>query len=109
MKGLINFLKGIAVGIATLVPGVSGGTMSIILGIYDNLIHAVSSFFQDWKKNLLFLGEVALGGLLGMACFSSLLEGALIRYPFVMKFFFMGVIFGGLPVCLLYTSDAADE
>ena len=109
MKGLINFFKGIAVGIATLVPGVSGGTMSIILGIYDNLIHSISSFFQDWKKNLLFLGEVALGGLLGMACFSSLLENALIRYPYVMKFFFMGVIFGGLPILYKKAETSKDN
>lgn len=109
VKGLINFLKGIAVGIATLVPGVSGGTMSIILGIYDDLIHSVSSFFHDWKKNLIFLGQVALGGLLGMVLLSNVLEEALIKYPFVMKFFFIGVIFGGLPVLFKKASGTKSE
>ena len=55
MKALILFLKGIGIGIATLVPGVSGGTMAIILGVYDRLIHSISSFFKSWKENLFFL------------------------------------------------------
>ena len=51
MKILILILKGVAIGIAMLVPGVSGGTMAIILGVYDDLIHSVSSF-KDIKKTL---------------------------------------------------------
>lgn len=39
-----NIIKGIVIGIATLVPGVSGGTMAIILGLYDDIIHSISSF-----------------------------------------------------------------
>ncbi|MFQ9802264.1 MAG: undecaprenyl phosphate translocase family protein [Clostridia bacterium] len=62
MKALILFLKGIGVGIATLVPGVSGGTMAIILGVYDRLIHSISSFFKSWKENLLFLLILGCGG-----------------------------------------------
>jgi putative membrane protein len=98
MKYLINFLKGLAIGVATLVPGVSGGTMAIVLGVYDDLIHAISSFFQDWKKNIVILLEVGLGGLAGLLLFSKLFLNVLDRYPVVMGFFFMGVIFGGLPV-----------
>lgn len=98
MKGLKNFLKGIAVGVATLVPGVSGGTMAIILGIYDDLIHAISSFFQDWKKHTKLLLEIGFGGILGILLFSRLLENALNKYPHIMRFLFMGIIIGGLPV-----------
>lgn len=98
MKGLKNFLKGIAVGVATLVPGVSGGTMAIILGIYDDLIHAISSFFQDWKTHTRLLLEIGFGGLLGILLFSRLLENAISKYPHIMKFLFMGIIIGGLPV-----------
>lgn len=98
VKYIINYLKGIAVGVATLVPGVSGGTMAVILGIYDDLIHAVSSFFEDWKKHIIILLEIGLGGLTGILLFSRLLENALKKYPFVMTFFFIGIICGGLPV-----------
>lgn len=98
MKGLKNILKGIAIGVATLVPGVSGGTMAIILGVYDNLIHAISSFFQDWKKHTKLLVEIGFGGILGILLFSRLLENALNKYPHIMRFLFMGIIIGGLPV-----------
>ncbi|PKM52631.1 MAG: DUF368 domain-containing protein [Firmicutes bacterium HGW-Firmicutes-7] len=98
MKYLRNFLKGMIIGIATLVPGVSGGTMAVILGIYDDLIHAISSFFEDWKKHTLLLLELGLGALLSVVLFSHLLENAIIKFPFTMQFLFMGIIIGGLPV-----------
>jgi len=98
VKYLKNFLKGIAIGVATLIPGVSGGTMAIILGVYDNLIHAISSFFEDWKKNIVILLEIGLGGLVGLVLFSGLLEKAITSYPHMMQFLFMGIIIGGLPV-----------
>lgn len=94
----MNFFKGIIVGIATLVPGVSGGTMSIILGIYDRLIHSVGSFFQDWKKNFLFLLQVGSGGLIGILLFDRLMLYALESAHYVMRFLFIGIIIGGLPV-----------
>ncbi|QGU95942.1 DUF368 domain-containing protein [Clostridium bovifaecis] len=98
MKYLRNIFKGMAVGVATLVPGVSGGTMTIIFGIYDNLIHSISSFFDDWKKHFSMLFQIGIGGLAGILLFSRLLESALNSYSFVMRFLFMGVICGGLPV-----------
>ena len=107
MKYIKNFLKGLAVGIATLVPGVSGGTMAIIFGIYDDLIHSIGCFFEDWKKHTILLLQIGLGGLIGIALFSKLLGKALNDYPFVMSFFFMGVICGGLPV--LYKKSTIGE
>jgi putative membrane protein len=103
---LENFIKGIFVGIATLVPGVSGGTMAIILGIYDDLIHAIGSFFEDWKKHTMLLMQIGLGGLLGFGLFSRLMGSALSRYPYLMQYLFMGVIIGGLPVLYHKTSSS---
>ncbi|HEX2947268.1 MAG TPA: DUF368 domain-containing protein [Clostridia bacterium] len=98
MEIIKNFIKGIITGIATLVPGVSGGTMAIILGIYDRLIHSVSSIFEDFKKNFLFLFQVGLGGVLGILLFSRLMESAMNTIPYIMQFLFIGIIIGGLPV-----------
>lgn len=98
MEIVKNFIKGVVTGVATLVPGVSGGTMAIILGIYDRLIHSVSSIFGDFKKNFLFLLQVGLGGVLGILLFSRLMESAMNTIPYVMQFLFIGIIIGGLPV-----------
>lgn len=98
MKFIKNFLKGIVIGIATLVPGVSGGTMAIILGIYDDLIHSIGHFFEDIKTHTMLLLEIGLGGLTALILFSKILESALESQPFVMRFLFIGVICGGIPV-----------
>lgn len=98
MKKFKNYIKGMAIGIATLIPGVSGGTMAIILGVYDNLIHAVSSFFEDWKKNSITLFEIGFGAVLGIVLFSKIFERVLIKYSSILQFLFLGIIIGGLPV-----------
>lgn len=98
MKFITNFLKGIIIGIATLVPGVSGGTMAIILGIYDDLLRSIGHFFEDIKSHTMLLLEIGLGGLTALILFSRILESALENQPFAMRFLFIGVICGGLPV-----------
>lgn len=100
MKKIVNFFKGIGIGIATLVPGVSGGTMAIILGIYDDMIHAVSSFFESFKENVKFLFVVGLGAIVGLVSFSKVVEYLLNKYEFIMMYMFMGIVFGGIPVLL---------
>jgi len=97
---LKNIIKGIAIGISMMVPGVSGGTMAIVLGIYDRLVHSVAAFFSDWKKNLPFLLQVGAGGAVGVLIFSRFMEGAMMAYPHIMRYLIMGIIIGGLP--LLY-------
>lgn len=98
MKILILILKGAAIGIAMLVPGVSGGTMAIILGVYDDLIHSVSSFFKDIKKNFIFLFYIAIGGIIGVLAFSKLIEYALDNFRYPTMYFFIGIVIGGIPV-----------
>ena len=97
MKFLMNFIKGIVIGVSMLVPGVSGGTMAIIFGIYDDLIHAVGSFFEDWKKHSKLLIQLALGGIVGVLLFSRMIEKILGKFPSIMGFFFIGIVCGGIP------------
>ena len=48
-------LKGILIGIGMILPGVSGGVIAVILGVYDKIIYSLSNFFSDYKKNARFL------------------------------------------------------
>jgi putative membrane protein len=98
VKKVINFVKGIIIGIATLVPGVSGGTMAIILGLYDEMIHAISSFFKDIKKHTIFLVTVGLGAIVGIIAFSRIVEYGLDKFKYPMVYLFLGFIIGGIPV-----------
>lgn len=92
-----NFIKGFAVGASMLVPGVSGGTMAIILGIYDDLIHAVSSLRRDMKENLLLLSTFTLAGILGILTFSGPMLTALALWNKPMLLLFTGAILGSIP------------
>ena len=54
-KNIILVIKGFFMGIANIIPGVSGGTLAITMGIYERLIEAISHFFGKLKENILFL------------------------------------------------------
>lgn len=98
LRSIFSLLfKGIGIGAANTVPGVSGGTIAAITGIYDSLIHAISTFFKAWKKNTLILAPVGVGALLGIALFASLVEYLLATAPQATAFFFIGLIVGSLP------------
>lgn len=100
MKGsvLSVMLKGVCVGSTMMVPGVSGGSMAMLLGIYDRLIYSVNSIRSG--KSLLLLGTFSIGGFIGILLFSQPLLSLLERYPMLMLYFFMGAVGGGIPLML---------
>lgn len=95
---IIVAIKGFVVGATMLIPGVSGGSMAMILGIYDRLISAVSSFFKNIKKNFVFLIIFAAAAILGMVLLSNPLEGLLLKFPKPMSYFFLGAVAGSIPM-----------
>ena len=100
-RGSINpavAVKGLIIGGTMLVPGVSGGSMAIILGIYDELVSSVSSFMKSKRKHFLFLLVFGVSGLVGMFLFSKPLLRLIEAYPMPMLYFFMGAVAGGVPL-----------
>lgn len=89
--------KGMLIGSTMLIPGVSGGSMAIILGIYDRLVGAVSSFAQNVKENLMFLLTFAVSAGIGMFLLAKPILVLWEMYPKAMGFFFMGAVAGGIP------------
>ena len=81
-----------------LIPGVSGGTMAIMLGIYDRLINAVSAFFQHKRRSVLFLLWFCLGAGAGMLLIAKPLFALLERFPLPAGYFFMGAVVGSIPM-----------
>ena len=93
-------VEGMAIGIANAVPGVSGGTIAVVVGIYDRVISAVSGFFSNeygWKRNLLFLVQLAIGLLAGLIGFANILDWLIEFYPYETQFGFIGLILGSVP------------
>lgn len=97
-KWLSYIGKGFVTGASMLVPGVSGGTMAMLLDIYDELISAVSSFLDDKKENSALLLLFTLGGLGGMLLLARPILWLTRTFPFPMLYFFMGVVTGGVPM-----------
>ncbi len=72
MRGIvINFMKSIIIGASVLIPGVSGATMAIALGVYDRLLCAAAHFYTDKKKNATFLLTFLFGAVIGAYIFSN--------------------------------------
>lgn len=90
--------KGLVIGATMVVPGVSGGTMAIILGIYDTLISAVSSFQKNVKENFLFLLLFAVSAGVGLFLFTTPLSWLLENYKMPTTYFFIGAVAGGIPI-----------
>lgn len=97
---LQNTAKGVAIGASMLIPGVSGGTMAIILGIYDDIIHAVSGLTRNFRKNIVLLLEVGLGAVIGMFLLAKLLLKAVTAFEMPMMFLFLGAIAGSIPTLI---------
>ena len=94
---MINFLLGIIIGLAFIIPGVSGGTLMVMLNIYDKAIDSVVNFTKSIKKNAIFLSTLAIGAIIGILIFSKVLNYLLINFECPTKLVFVGLIVGGIP------------
>ena len=98
MTFVLDIIKGMMIGIANVIPGVSGGTMALSLGLYDKIIGSVSNLFKNFKKSVLTLLPILLGCALGIVGFTYAIEYLLTQHTFVTCMTFVGLIFGGLPM-----------
>lgn len=100
MKHLRDILRGIVIGVANIIPGVSGGTMMVSMGIYDTLIGCINNLFKDFKGCLKILWPYVLGMALGIVGLAKLLTLALASFPLETNLAFIGLILGSVPVIL---------
>lgn len=93
-----NIYRGILMGASDVVPGVSGGTIAVVLGIYDRWIDAINGVFSKrWKQQLGFLIPLLIGVGTAFIVLSRLIEWLFEHYPGPTQYFFMGLIIGVLP------------
>ncbi len=95
---IILMIKGFIMGIANIIPGVSGGTLALTLGIYENFIGAISHFFSKLKENIKFLLPVFIGMGLSILTMSSVIDSSFKHFPVPTTLFFMGLVIGGVPL-----------
>ena len=93
-------LKGFIIGVANIIPGVSGGTLAITLGIYEKLIGIISHFFKNIKENIKFLLPIIIGAVLSILILSKVISYSLDKFPLPTTLLFIGLILGGIPMLL---------
>lgn len=98
--GLINFIKGFILGIANVIPGVSGGTMAVSMGLYELILSSIGNFFKDIKGNFIKLLPIILGILVAIVSTSKLVTYALTNYKAQTLCLFIGLIFGGVSLIM---------
>lgn len=93
---LINLMKGFVIGIAFIIPGVSGGTLAVYLGIYQKMLDAIGNIFRDFKNSFKFLLPIFLGIGISVVLLAKLFSILLDWNSFIVLFFFIGLILGGV-------------
>ncbi|MBQ4099936.1 MAG: DUF368 domain-containing protein [Oscillospiraceae bacterium] len=100
MQHIINALKGIVIGISNVIPGVSGGTMAIIMNIYDKMISIASLNILFIKKNIKFIIAFVIGLAVGVLGFSFIINFLFENFNMQTNFFFIGIVLGSIPMIL---------
>lgn len=101
MKTIILILKGMLIGVANIIPGVSGGTVAVILGLYEKITEAIGNFFlvgmKEKIKYIKFLFVLGIGAVLGVLCFAKIIEFSITNYPKSTLLFFTILIIPSIP------------
>jgi putative membrane protein len=94
---ILRFVKGIFIGSGFILPGVSGGALAAVFGIYERIISFLSNITKDFKKNVLFFIPVGLGACVGIFALSFPVKFLLSHAPVFTMWFFIGCIVGMAP------------
>ncbi len=98
MEFIKDILRGVMIGIANAIPGVSGGTMMVSMGIYDKIISSVTGILHNIKKSIKTLLPYIIGMMLGIVGLSFVIEYLFDTFPLQTALLFIGLILGGLPI-----------
>ena len=96
-KSFFNLLKGALIGVSMIIPGVSGGTVAVLLNIYNELIEAITNLKSSFKKSICFLAPIGIGMILAFAAMYFPLKLALKYVPLEIISLFAGLMVGSLP------------
>lgn len=97
MDWFVRLIKGTIVGIGAILPGLSGGVMAVIFGLYDPLIHFLADIRKDFMKNVAFFLPVGIGVGAGIVLFSAVVSAAFGKYEAQFVCLFIGFVLGTFP------------
>ena len=95
---MLNFLKGLIVGIGGIAPGLSGSVLLVIFGLYQKTVNAIGTLFKNFKENIKFLIPLFLGFGIGVIIFSKIVDFFLTNFEMYTRFAFLGLVLGTIPL-----------
>lgn len=98
MKTIKTFLAGLFIGVANVIPGVSGGTMAVVFGVYEMMVEVLSLDFKNIKKYFLPLFILFIGIVVGILGFAQIMGYLLENHRDVTYTVFLGIIVGSFPL-----------
>lgn len=97
---IIRFVKGILAGIGAITPGLSGGVLMVVFGIYEPLVRWLADIRQKFMPNLRYFLPVGIGGVIGVIAFSAVIDFAFDNFAAQFTWLFIGFISGTIPSLL---------
>ena len=94
---IIRMVKGVIIGIGFILPGLSGGVLAVIFGLYDKILKFLANIKEDFIKNVLFFIPVGIGMAIGIFLFSVVVEKAFGKYAAIFICLFVGFVIGTFP------------
>lgn len=94
---ILRFVKGILIGSGFILPGVSGGALAAVFGVYERIISFLAHITRGFKKNMLYLIPLGLGGVTGVFLFSFVVSFFLGAYETQILWLFVGCVIGTIP------------
>ena len=102
-------LIGIAIGMANVIPGVSGGTLAVVFNIYDKFVNAITLNLKKLKENWRFVVPLLTGMASGVLIFSKLITVLYTNFPVQTNYFFTGLILGSIPMLFAYMTKTGEN
>ncbi|WP_232505387.1 DUF368 domain-containing protein [Erysipelothrix larvae] len=94
---ILRFIKGVLIGSGFILPGVSGGALAAVFGVYQQIITFLAHITHNFKSNIIYFIPLGLGGISGVIFFSYLMSFFLSRYETQILWLFVGCILGTVP------------
>ena len=106
---IARVLKGMIIALGFILPGVSGGVLAAILGIYERMIRFLAHIKENFVENVLYFTPVAIGMVLGIAAFSYPVNLLLDNYKVIVLWGFAGAIIGTIPSLIKESVKESDR
>ena len=106
---IARMLKGMIIALGFILPGVSGGVLAAILGIYERMIRFLAHIKENFIENVLYFTPVAIGMVLGIAAFSYPVNLLLDNYKIIVLWGFAGAIIGTIPSLIKESVKESDR